>query len=312
MINGAAAPVLIAMLSDKNQNQSVHLRIAERALKLNIIEPAKAADIYARVNFTSEELNNPSSVISRYQNRPEGRALLFRAAQNENDPVRRAEFIRRLMRSARITGLYFHMAKLLSPILERIPQTSALAWFAENAIEIELAAGKYEKALSWAVFGSADQAASPRNLLNWLTLIDIAAPEKTVPNGAGLSTTEEAAIAGQFSNNTLHRLVTVLDALKYDVPIRLWNRASTAPQPKTGHLPETGVLTHLGNAAQQQQYGKVILYAMIALGADGPEGAHMITLGDTIKAMTKSGMQDEARNIALEALYAVWPRLINY
>ena len=309
---GASAPVLAAMVNSGNQPQDALLRIAERAFKRNIIRPGKMADIYSRANFNTGDLNNPQSAIARYQNRPEGRALLYRAIEIERDPVRRAQLSVQLMTSARAAGLYIHIAKLLKGTMERLPQTGALAWFAESAIEISLASGEYEKALSWAVFGSTDAGASPRNLLNWLTLIDIGAPESTIPNGAGLSTTEEAAHAGQFSPDTLHRLVTILDALKYDVPIGLWNRASSAPQPKSGHLPETGVLSELQAASGNRQYGKVILYSIIALGRDGPPGAHMIALGDSIKAMSAIGLQDEARSIALEALFAVWPRLASH
>jgi len=70
-------------------------------------------------------------------------------------------------------------------------------------------------------------------------------------------------------------------------------------------------LPKLETAARNNQYGKVILYSMIALGRDGPGGAHMIALGDTIKAMSGAGMKNEARQIALEALYAVWPRSVS-
>jgi len=309
LIEKASAPVLSAMLNDQRQPQAAYLRIAERCLRLNIIEPKTMTEIYSRSRFEASELNDPRAAITRYQNRPEGRALLYRALQDEREPTRRAELAKQLLMNARRAGLYGPIAKLLGDTLLRLPQSNALQWFTEPAIEIALASGQYEKALSWSVFGSASVSANPHNHLNWLTLIDIGAPENVVPNGAGLAATEEAALAGSFSPQTLHRLVTVLDALKYDVPIQLWNRASASPQPTSGHLPETGILSELEVAASSNQYGKVILYSMIALGRDGPQGAHIIALGDTIKAMSKAGMQDEARNIGLEALYSVWPRL---
>ena len=311
LIEKASAPVLSAMLNDRRQPQDAYLKIAERCFKLNIIGAQKMADIYKGVKFDPGELNNPRASVSRYKNRPEGRALLYQTVEYERDPMRRASFITQLMTSARKAGLYGKVGRLLKRPLDHIPQTNALQWFSETAIEIALLSGQYEKALSWAIFGSEGDNENPRNLLNWLTLIDIGAPENVLPKGAGLVSTEEAALAGRFSPPTLHRLVTVLDALKYDVPIRLWNHASSAPQPSSGHLPDTGILPKLETAARNNQYGKVILYSMIALGRDGPGGAHMIALGDTIKAMSGAGMKNEARQIALEALYAVWPRSVS-
>ena len=36
-----------------------------------------------------------------------------------------------------------------------------------------------------------------------------------------------------------------LDALDFQVPVRLWEAASRAPQPTSGYLPPTGVLAEL-------------------------------------------------------------------
>ncbi len=312
LIRHASAPVLSAILFDKNLTLENRLAVAERAFKLNIISARRLAAVYGAVRFAPGDLNNPLAAVSKYRNRPESRALLYRALENTRDPVRAAKLARALMASSKSAGLYLHMPFLLGSYIDQMPQTAALAWFAETAVEISLASGNYEKSLSWAVFGSADNAGQPRKLLNWLTLIDIGAPANTVPRGAGLSTTEESALAGQFSPDTLHRLVTILDALKYDVPVRLWNRASNSPQPSSGHLPETGLLSKLQIAADQQKYGQVILYSIIALGKDGPPDAHIIALGDTLRAMTASGLKSEARRVALEALYSVWPRHASY
>ena len=311
LIKHASAPVLSAMLANQNMTMETRLEIAERAFRQNIIPARRLAAIYTSAEFAQGELENPMGAYSKYRKRAHGRALLYRALENERDPVRAARLARALMTSSKSAGLYLHMPYLLGRYIDRLPQTGDLAWFAETATEIALASGNYEKALSWAVYGTADISGRPRKLLNWLTLIDISAPDNTVPRGAGLSTTEEAALAGQFSSDNLHRLVTILDALKYDVPVRLWDRASRAPQPTSGHLPETGLLSKLERAAKEQKYGKVILFSIIALGREGPPNAHIIALGDTIRAMSAIGLNNEARRVALEALYSVWPRQVS-
>ena len=51
------------------------------------------------------------------------------------------------------------------------------------------------------------------------------APKPRSPEGVDL------ALKGGLPPPLLHRLVTVLDALDYEVPIPLWDEASKTPQP---------------------------------------------------------------------------------
>ena len=106
----------------------------------------------------------------------------------------------------------------------------------------------------------------------------------------------------------MHRLITVLDALEYDIPIPLWEAASRSPQPSKGYLPETGLLAHLKTATGEKKYGLAVLLTLRALGPDGAEGAHIIALGDSIRALKTIGLERDARRLALEALFASWPR----
>jgi len=101
----------------------------------------------------------------------------------------------------------------------------------------------------------------------------------------------------------------VLDALDVQVPIALWEAASRTPQPDGGHLPETGVLSQLQDAAKKKEVARTILLAMRTIGPNGAEGAHMIALGDAIRALKRVGLERDARRLGLEALFAAWPRM---
>jgi len=100
----------------------------------------------------------------------------------------------------------------------------------------------------------------------------------------------------------------VLDALDYQVPIPLWEAASRSPQPTDGYLPPTGVLSELQQAAKSGESAKMILLVASAIGPDGPAGAHIIALGDVIRALKRAGMEREARRLGVEALFTAWPR----
>jgi hypothetical protein len=95
------------------------------------------------------------------------------------------------------------------------------------------------------------------------------------------------------------------------VPIPLWNLASRTPQPASGYLPDTGVLSDLADASKKKEFGRTVLLAMRTLGPAGAEGAHMIALGDAIRALKRAGLEAEARRLALEGLFTSWPRSVS-
>ena len=115
-------------------------------------------------------------------------------------------------------------------------------------------------------------------------------------------------VRGRLDAQTLDRLATLLDALDVDVPIALWDAAGRTPQPAGGYLPETGVLAELAEAAKHGEVGHTILLAMRALGPYGPAGAHVLALGDAVRALNRVHLYGDARRLALEALLPAWPR----
>ena len=92
--------------------------------------------------------------------------------------------------------------------------------------------------------------------------------------------------------------------------IAAWEAASRTPQPADGHLPETSVLSQLQEASKKQEFGKTVLLVMKTLGPNGAEGAHMIALGDSVRALKRAGLEGDARRLGFEALFASWPRAI--
>jgi hypothetical protein len=67
-----------------------------------------------------------------------------------------------------------------------------------------------------------------------------------------------------------------------------------------------GALTSL-LAADVGDVGRTVLIAAAVLGRDGAKGAHIIALGDTVRALKRVGLDAEACRLDFEALYAHWP-----
>ncbi len=301
LLNHAAPSLLAALARDPNTQPALKLATAEAAARFNAITPDYLARIYRQ---QAAALQAPSGADPAGLNR----AQLFVAAEAERIPLRKARLIRSYLDESSRAGLYLTALRMIAPTSHDIAATPEVAEFSETGIEVALAAGNYQRAKSWARFASAVGGAGSGDLSHWLALIDIADSDATSDRGASLAYIEDLAVRGRLDATLLHRLATVLDALEYNVPIPLWEAASRTPQPSGGFLPETGVLSQLQDAAKKREFGRTVLLTMKALGPNGAEGANMIALGDSIRALKRAGLEGDARKLGFEALFASWPR----
>ena len=297
------APSLLAALAlDPNTPPALKLPAAEGAAQLNAISPDQIAGIY--------RANASLAGAAAGPNTAERRAQLFVAAEAERTPLKKVRLIRSFLDESRRAGLYLSALRMSAHASDTVQPVPEIGWFAETAIEIALAAGDYDKARSWASYGATLGASPEGGLSHWLALIDIADSNSPGNRGESLHYIEDLAVHGRLDPTLLHRIATVLDALAYDVPIPLWEAASRTPQPAGGFLPETGVLSELQDAAKKHEFGRTVLLTMKTLGPNGAEGAHMIALGDSIRALKRAGLEGDARRLGFEALFGSWPRAI--
>jgi hypothetical protein len=297
-----ASPSLLAGLAlDSATEPGLKLAAAETAAQVNAITPDELASAY-RANASSAPVGVASPAAEH--------ARQFVAAEQERTPLKKVRLIRAFLDEARHSGLYLTALRMMAPASESVALVPEVGWYAETGIEIALAAGDYERARNWTTFNSA-LGAPGIGLGHWLALIEIADSEAKSDRGSGLKSIEDLALRGRLDPTLLHRLATVLDALDYNVPIPLWEVASRTPQPAGGFLPETGVLSELHDAAKKREFGRTVLLTMRTLGPNGAEGAHMIALGDSIRALKKAGLEGDARRLGFEALFASWPRAIS-
>jgi hypothetical protein len=301
-----AAPSLLAALAlDPQTPPDLKLTAGEAAAGVNAITPEQLATIYraqAPPPSSGPPLDAPHLA--------ERRAQLFVEAENEFTPLKKVRLIRSFLDETRRAGLYIPALRMVAPISATIALAPEIGWYAETGVEIALASGDYDRARSWSTFAAAIGPPGQDNLSHWLALIDIADSKASGDRGAALHYVEDLAVRGRLDPTLLHRLATVLDALEYNVPIPLWEAASRTPQPSGGYLPETGVLSELQDAAKKREFGRTVLLTMKTLGPKGAEGAHMIALGDSIRALKKAGLESDARRLGFEALFASWPRTI--
>lgn len=308
VISNASPALLVALAESRSTAPDLRVSAAEAAARINAIAPDDLANAYR--SEQTAELGEPSQAGSpgRQADRAMYRAALFKAIESEHTPSKKARLIRNLLDEARRAGFYLLALRIIAPHSDNLPPSPEIGWYAETGIEVSLAAGNYGRARAWAAFGSSLDRRAEGGLDDWLALADIADNDWKSRRGTYLAAVESLARRGRFKADDLHRLVTVLDALDYNIPIPLWEIASRTQQPASGHLPETGVLSNLQDAAKKQEFGRTVLLVLATLGPDGAAGAHMIALGDAIRALKQAGLEADARRLGFEALFAAWPR----
>lgn len=307
VLERADAPLLAVLVLDPTTDARLRLAAAEAAARLNVVAPDVLAAAWSTPRLPPGDVASPLDARTDPLVR---RALLFQAARDSREASRRAPILRALLDDARRGGLYVPALAAVAGQVEDLARSADGGWLSETAIEAALASGNPGAVRAWVgLLEAAGRGASHRH---WLALADIADVNPAGPRGAGLAAVEELALSGRFSAPVLHRLVTVLDALDYNVPMALWQAASRAPQPNNGFLPETGVLSKLKEASTRREFARTVLLVMRAIGPQGAEGAHIIALGDAIRALRRVGLEAEARSLGLEALFMVWPRTVTY
>lgn len=286
-----ASPELLYLLAhDQAAPPELRLAAAERAAALNVI----AGDDLARA-YREAAAELPKAA----QSAPALRARLFAAFESAPSANIRAESIAALLASARDQGIEVPVAQALADASAGLIQDPQSDFFAETGVRIAALAGDEQSAWAWIDTGG-------ERMRSWQLLLaasDPQGPRAEAVLAAGI----DIALKGGLPPPLLHRLVTVLDGLDYEVPIPLWDAASKTPQPTDGDLPPTGALTGLKQAADAGEVGRTILLAAAVLGPNGAKGAHLIALGDALRALKRVGLDAEARRLGFEALYAHWP-----
>lgn len=287
-----AAPELLFLLAhDDEAPAELRLAAAERAASLNVIDGETLATVYSDiVPKLPKSAQTPSAL----------RAKLFATLESQSSEKIRAESIDALLESSKDARIEIPMAQALAKASGGFAQDAQSANFAETGVRVAALSGDDQTA--WDLTESAGDRVRSWQLL--LVTTDSLSERARTALDSGVDIALKAGLPGQL----LQRLVTALDALGEEVPIPLWDLAAKSPQPDDGYLPPTGVLSALKEAADKGETGRTILLAAAAFGPDGPQGAHMIALGDGLRALKRVGLDSEARRLAFEALYTHWPR----
>jgi hypothetical protein len=290
-IAAKASPELLFLLTrDDEAGPELRLAAAERAASLNVIDGEALASVYRdAAPKLPKSAQSPAAL----------RAKLFAALEGQTSEKIRADSIDALLASGKDARIEIPMAQAMAQASEGLREDMQAPSFAETEVRVAALAGDEQTA--WDLTESAGD-----HVRSWQLLLVTTDPMSERAHTA-LESGVDIALKAGLPGPVLQRLVAVLDALGEQLPIPLWEVAAETPQPDDGYLPATGLLSTLKEAADAGQIGRTVLLAASVFGPDGPQGAHLIALGDGLRALKRVGLDAEARRLAFEALYAHWP-----
>ena len=302
----AAPALLLAIAQMPNLDIEQRATAAERACAMGLLDGAALARAYDGFPFTPEEL---AGAIGASETTAGVRlhALLYQAARDQNLPASRAEILRVAFELGQAEGLYSALVPAFLPLLLEIPVNPELTWFAADAGRALYASGRYEQASAWLMLGRQEA------LINAQAGTAAASlwPYSRLAGGAAVTTDGTIAawraLRAGIGDVGLHRGQTLLRAIFQALGERdplTWGQIAAEGEAANRVAPSAALLYALDEASESRRIGETVLLSLIVLGPGGPGESHAFALSAALTALTRVGLEAEARGLAIEAALA--------
>jgi hypothetical protein len=289
---GAAPLLLRAIAGSTEAPAKVRLAAAERAEATGAIGADMLREAYAAARDAG------------------GAAAAYRAAQRETEPGARARAIAEALAAARRDGGYMTQARVYAPELRALEARPELVWFAAEAGRALAAAGDVGRAYDWLAL--AQRIASPANPDAAIAVVTLWPLLAVADDKARLHASPDVLASWRQANDVsapgfrerAGLLYGVLEALGESVPEAEWAALADGPAVEPAPAPSALVAHGLAQAKETRAKGAAALYALLALGRNGPAGASPTTLAKVADALAAAGLGHDARALAVEAMIA--------
>jgi hypothetical protein len=304
--DSADAGVLMAIAGNAGADPAVRLRAAERAEASGLMSANTLAKMYSEVSFKPEELDSALTTAEK-DGGALGRALLYQAAAKQTAPAARAEAMAAALKSARKDGMFATAARVNAPLLGDLSAVSEMIWFAGDAGRAMFAANDCDHGNAWYELAAGSEVADARKAeaALWPLAVLCDTQDKMPADQAKLRKWLAAgkAAGGDGWESQAGMSLGLLDAIGVPVDFSDW-----AELIKTGGAaapaPGVALWTALREAADANEIGATVLFAMLVLGDGGPGSASPIVVNEVVASLDAVGLDKEARRLALEAAVA--------
>lgn len=299
--------VLRVVATSPNGPVELRLDAAERAEAAGALPVETLRQIYMAVEFPEEALANPLSRAEAGSG-PVSRALLYRAAQLQTVPIAQAEAVGKAFELARRGDRLASAARTFKPILERIPPSVELIWFAPEAVRAFLLGGDVEMAKSWFGILRASALFNPESA----AAVTALRPILRLAGSAEVSDWKPEDLTAWWANakktgagpGQAGLLLSLFDAFGEAVPGDLSAALLEEPGRLMAAVPEAALWFRLRDAAAAGRIGETVLLSLVTLGEDGPAAIDPMALHDVLSRLRTVNLEGAARALAVEAVLA--------
>lgn len=329
------AVVLYGATSAPNLPLGSRIEAAEKGVDRGIVDPRTLRRLYTQVTYGDADLDNALSRAEEIGGQA-ARALLYQAAARQNIPVARGEIITAALQKAREDDRYGPVLEAFKPLIDRIPPSPEMAWFALTAVRGYLTLGDRVGTEKWMALLRASATVNPDAQL----ALDRVRPLAWVLGvGADRVNLEVMLGAWRQSLETRPELVptqslmnAVILALGAELPKSAWDGAvasasSTVNMPPASQWLKFRDVMLRWNASVKADADRrrslAVASGVIPAGVDdvpalgvaepvirtlnvmgdvdrGPRSTHVIY--EAISALRQIGLIDDARQLAVETL----------
>ncbi len=318
-------PVLLhAAALTPNLSIDARIEAAERAIALGSLSPAQLRQLYQQVSYNEADLANSLTRASEIGGAA-ARALLYQAAVKQNIPTARAEIISSALGFAREDGRYQAAVEAFRPLINRLPPSPEMVWFALTGVRAFLALGEPVATDRWMallrasatvnddskvalartrplvrLLGGGDQSVPLETVLSeWLVTLEDApqlVPLRSMLTGLFVALGEDlpdSAWANIDSGGPRNQLMPPADLwFQFRASMRRFehDKASQASAVEAGAMP-------VGAA-------KPAILALRSMGNGGPGAQGIAVIFETVSALKSLGMERAARQLAVETVLA--------
>ncbi len=297
---GTAANVLAAR--DTRNSPADRLAAATRISQTGALGPAEILDILNAQDIAADQLAQATEVAPTLAFLP-AQSLLRRAATLETRPVARASLLTAALSAGGNPDRLTLTALLNAAIATSIKPDASLTSQRSLIARALVLAGRYDLAAAWYA-----KAADDGDMHTFQILLEIAAPNAARDAAAQIALSWFAANAApqQDPAPVAALALGLSDVLGRPMPADAKTLAATLEGMRgdgAGRRPSAEDISKLEEAASQPgRRGEVALRILNIVGANGPFDLPADVVIECVRVLQQSGLSDEARQLAVEAL----------
>jgi hypothetical protein len=192
-------------------------------------------------------------------------------------------------------------------MLQNLPPSGELAWFASDAARALYALGRADLARHWLLALRFEAARNPEAKLAadsiWALAV-LAGDLESSHEDADAAKSWRAAVTALAPARARRRIIdafTMFEASGRFVDETVWRTLLDGIERHATNLPDRAYRAALSAAAEAGRIGETLLLAAIVIGRDGPADTDLMVLGEIVAALRNVGFADEARELVSEA-----------